>query len=424
MNFIEAYELFASGNEASPTFHTWGAIGTLSAVIGRRIWFDQKYYKIYPNTYIVFVGEPGDKKTTALNVARGIVQKTDTPISPPSITKEALTLLLSKSNEKSPCLKQTTINNVIEEFAHLSIFASEIVTMLSAGGNPIGMIEFLTDIYDREVFEVATKNKGTDMIIGPYITLMACMTPEQTGQMLKQSIITGGFSRRVVFIYGRSKPTGIPFPELSADQEAAKLFIMNNLTRIHEWRGEFTMTEEAREFFKVWYQRKHQELNKPYPAAFKNWLRSKDVILIKVAMLLVVSEFTFIRVIELRHLQHGLAMLDKVEPDIGRIFAGAGRNVGADLAHKVQRCLEEAPGGMLPRKNLLALMYSEGNVKEIDEALDFLSTTGRIRKQTLQGPPVSANYQLVKTVAQSNGPSGFVTPDVPELGAGPAEAAL
>jgi len=400
MNFIEAYELFASGNEASPTFHTWGAIGTISAVIGRRIWFDQKYYRIYPNTYIVFVGEPGDKKTTALNVARGLVQKTETPLAPPSITKEALTLLLSSSNEKSPCLKQTTINDVICEFAHVSIFASEIVTMLSAGGNPIGMIEFLTDIYDREMFEVVTKNKGTDMIIGPYITLMACMTPEQTGQMLKQSIITGGFSRRVVFIYGRSKPVGIPFPDMTPEQEKARQFLIEKLGELKNWRGEFTMTDEARAFFADWYQKKHLELNKPHPAAFKNWLRSKDVMLIKVSMLLVVSEFKMTNVIELRHLKQGLEMLNKVEPDIGRIFAGAGRNLGADLAHKLLRYLEETPSKMANKKRILADLYSEGNAREIDEALDFLVTTGKVSQKIQQGPPVTVEISLARSVKQ------------------------
>lgn len=400
MNFIEAYELYASGNEASPTFHTWGAIGTISAVIGRRIWFDQEYYKIYPNTYIVFVGEPGDKKTTALNVARGLVQKTETPLAPPSITKEALTLLLSKSNEKSPCLKQTTIDNTIHEFAHISIFASEIVTMLSAGGNPIGMIEFLTDIYDREMFEVVTKNKGTDMIIGPYITLMACMTPEQTGQMLKQSIITGGFSRRVVFIYGRSKPEGIPFPKLTDEQQKARLFLLEKLNELKNWRGVFTMTDEAKAFFAEWYQKKHVELNKPHPAAFKNWLRSKDVMLIKVSMLLVVSEFKMQNVIELRHLKQGLEMLNKVEPDIGRIFAGAGRNLGADLAHKIQRYLEETPSKSANKKRILADLYSEGNAREIDEALDFLITTGKVNQKIQPGPPVVAEISLARKTSQ------------------------
>lgn len=387
MNFIETYELFASGNEASPTFHTWGAIGTLSAVIGRRIWFDQTYYKVYPNMYVVFVGEPGDKKTTALNVARGLVQKTDTPISPPSITKEALTLLLSKSNEKSPCLKMTTIDNVVHEFAHLSIFASEIVTMLSAGGNPIGMIEFLTDIYDREIFEVATKNKGTDMIVGPYITLMACMTPEQTGQMLKQSIITGGFSRRVVFVYGRSKPVGIPFPELTPAQQEAKGALVDMLHKLKDWNGQFRMTPEAKAHFSYWYQQKHLELNKPHPAAHKNWLRSKDVVLIKVCMLLVVAEFGMKNEIDLHHLLKGIEMLDKVEPDIGRIFAGAGRNVGADIAHKLLRCIEESPTRSMSKKQMLALMFNEGNQKEIDEALAFLITTNKLRCQIQTGPP-------------------------------------
>ena len=39
-----------------------------------------------------------------------------------------------------------------------------------AGGNPIGMIDFFTDVWDQEVFRVETKNKGTDIILNPYVS--------------------------------------------------------------------------------------------------------------------------------------------------------------------------------------------------------------------------------------------------------------
>jgi hypothetical protein len=370
-------------------FHKWGAIGTLSAVMGRRIWFDQSYYLIYPNLYIVFVGEPGDKKSTAMNLAMDLVQKTKTPICPPSITKEALTQMMSESNKEAPCATVIEIDHKVISYSHLSMFASEIVTMLSAGGNPIGMIEFLTDIYDREVFDVVTKNKGTDRIIGPYITMLACMTPEQTGQMLKQSIITGGFSRRVVFIYGKSKEYGIPFPELTDQQREAKVLLLSYLNRIKEWSGSFHFSPEAREFFIEWYQQKHAQLAKPNPAAYKNWLRSKDVILIKVAMLLVVSEFSGDKTIHLRHAQEALNMLDEVEPNLSRIFAGAGRNIGAELANKVMIFIRETGQKSATRKQILAALYTEGNAKEIDEALDFLTTTGKLNRKVLSAAGLS-----------------------------------
>jgi hypothetical protein len=33
MNFLEAYKIFAQGNEASPLFHEWAGINVLSAVV-------------------------------------------------------------------------------------------------------------------------------------------------------------------------------------------------------------------------------------------------------------------------------------------------------------------------------------------------------------------------------------------------------
>lgn len=395
-SFFDAYQLYAEGNEASPKFHEWGAIGAVSAMISRRIWFDQAYFKIYPNMYVVFVGEPGDKKTTAMNLARGIVQKAGVPCAAPSITKEAMTQLMGSKNEKSPHLTkfslETAEGKIIVDVAHMSMFASEIVTMLNAGGNAMGMVEFLTDIYDREMFEVVTKNKGTDLIVGPYITIMACMTPEQTGNMLKQNIISGGFSRRCVFVYGRSKAEGVPFPELTKDQKAAELFLMQCYDKLIKIKGEFIMSPDARDFFASWYQVKHKKLLGPGSPAEKNWLRSKDMMAIKVAMLLCVCDFKEDRVITLEYLQRSISMLDSVEPDLNRIFAGAGRNIASELAHKILQRIKDSPQKALPQKKLLAEMFSEGTYQELTEAFNYLKETGQV---VIKTNPSQSHIQLL-----------------------------
>ena len=42
-------------------------------------------------------------------------------------------------------------------YSQLSIFANEFVNLLNSGGNPIGMIDLFTDVWDQEVFRVETK---------------------------------------------------------------------------------------------------------------------------------------------------------------------------------------------------------------------------------------------------------------------------
>lgn len=384
-NFLDSYMQYAQGNEASPLFHLWAGINVLSCTISRRVYFSQEYFKIYPNMYVVLVGEPGDKKTTAMSLAREMVQKIDRPIAPPSATKEAITVLMSAENDKSKCHINYLDGTLPKHITHLSFFASEIVTMLSAGGNPQGIIEFFTDIYDREAFEVLTKNKGNDVIDAPYITILACMTPEQTGQLLKERLITGGFSRRCVFIYGRSKAEPVPRPKLLPAQVEAKIFCLEHLNRVKEFKGEYKMDADGEAFFDRWYRIKHRQLSMPHPAPFKNWLRSKDTMLIKLAMLLDLAE-DMSGIITEPLLQRGVEMLDATEKDLNRVFAGAGKNPLAELAFKVISKLEEAPNKQLSKKQLVAALFEDGDVEQIDKAIQFLLTTDQITKGIIQHP--------------------------------------
>jgi hypothetical protein len=387
-DFLSAYKIFAQGNEASPLFHEWAGLSALSAVVSRKVFFDQKYFQIYPNIYVVLVGEPGDKKTTAMTLARSMVQKIEMPIAPPSITKEAITVLMSATNQESKCHLKYLNGSMPIEVTQLSFFASEIVTMLSAGGNPQGIIEFFTDIYDREAFEVMTKNKGTDLINAPYITILACMTPEQTGQLLKERLITGGFSRRCVFVYGRSKAEPIALPDLMPEQLEAKKFCVEHLAKVKKFHKEYVMTDDGKAFFVKWYAEKHRQLSLPHPAAFKNWLRSKDTMAIKVAMLLDLS-YNMQGLLTPELLIESISRLDATEKDLNKVFAGAGKNPLAELAHKLISRLEEAPNNRLSKKQLLASLFDDGDMEQIDKAIDFLVRTEVISKGvTASQPPV------------------------------------
>jgi hypothetical protein len=225
------------------------------------------------------------------------------------------------------------------------------------------------------------------------------MTPEQTGQMLKQSIITGGFSRRCVFVYGRSKSVGVPFPELTPSQKEAEAFIISAMEKVRKIRGEFKMSPEARSFFEKWYHEKHRQLQQPGPAAIKNWLRSKDTQAIKLSMLLSVADFKEDRIITLDTLQAAIKMLDRVEPDLSRVFSGAGRNIASELASKILAKIEESPQKTLPKKQLLAMLFSEGTYAELSEAFNYLLETNQVRKVHPKG---AQHVELLTTLKEEN----------------------
>jgi hypothetical protein len=394
-DFIADYMLYAGGNEASPLFHKWAALSTLSAVVSRKIFFDQNYFKLYPNLYVVLVGEPGDGKTTAMSLARSMVQKMEIPVAPPSITLQQISVLMSATNEESKCHLKFVQNMMPMEISHFSFFASEIVTMLSAGGNPQGLIEFFTDIYDRESYEVATKNKGTDFINSPYITMLACMTPEQTGQLLKERLITGGFSRRGIFVWGKRHGTPVPFPQVDPKQEEARVRCLAHLRKVKAFSKEYKLTDCGRNFFIPWYHEKYKQLAMPHTNVFKNWLRTKDMQLIKVSMLLDLSREMSGLLTE-RLFRDTLAMLDEVEVHLNRVLAGAGKNPLAELAYRIYSRLEEAPDKTLPKKKLITALFEDGSMEDIDKALEYLIRTDVVVRGTAQGQPPIEMLKLLR----------------------------
>jgi len=254
--------------------------------------------------------------------------------------------------------------------------------MLSAGGNPQGMIEFLTDIYDREHFEVKTKNMGTDTILGPYITLLACMTREQANSLFRAALITGGFSRRMVFVYSRSRNEPIARPRINPLQEEARSLCLSHLQKVTKASGEYKFTNESGEWFDAWYAAKFKEIGLPHTPAFKNWLMSKDTMLIKMAMCLDLAGDPTYR-LTIPNLERGLSMLNAIEDGLDRIFSGAGKNPLADLAMRALSRLEEAPDQTMQERQILSALFSEGKKEDVLLALEHLITSEVIVRVTL-----------------------------------------
>ena len=405
MSFLDNYAEYASGNEAPTIFHKWSAISVLSSAISRRIWLDAGFFTIYTNMYIVLVGEPAGGKTTAMDIARQMVQRLDMPVAPSTSTREAITQLMSGENDNSPCTMTVTVDGEPRIYTHLSMFASEMVVALSSGGNPQGFIEFLTEIYDRELFEYRTKGRGVDVIQGPYITLLGCMTPEQTDQMLKQSIITGGFSRRCIFVYSVDRGAPVPRPTINPKGAEAYKKCMEDCKIIRTRKGEFQTSEAADKFFDEWYCMNYEKRGQPLPAVLKNYLRSKAQLVWKVSMLIALSDNPKCQlVLEPHHIQRAIHLLDEIEPFITKVFEGTGRNVLSDLAAKISTYLGQAPN-WVPLKKLYADMFDYGDRDEIGKALHHLKETDKVvAGEVRHGGSVVGQVVTTKENANKIGP--------------------
>jgi len=94
MSFLHDYHIFTSGNEAPQIFHRWAALSCLSHAVGRKVWVQWGILgNVYPHLYLIFVGDPGSKKSTAMNIAKN--------------------LILEKKRQTSLCFKEPQQNLVL-----------------------------------------------------------------------------------------------------------------------------------------------------------------------------------------------------------------------------------------------------------------------------------------------------------------------
>jgi len=407
MSFLKWYREYSSGNEAHPTYHIFSGLVALSSIVGRRVWVDMGPFIYTPNLYVVLVGPSGNRKTTAMTPAKNIIRALKLPFSAECVTKEKLVLDIKE--------QECIIADMPSEYKKFAIFSpmSCIVTELSEflGAGGLGMINFLVTIYDQDYYDIRTKNKGSETITGPYLCLLGCTTPDWITIYLKQDVISGGFSRRAIFVYESTKGAPIPIPELTPEMEIA-------WNRMIDWAGKIKTTvrgpmiwdKAAREFYENWYR---QNFNRqaPHPMLV-GYYESKHAQMLKIATLASLSD-RLDRVLTVDHMQFALELLGLAEVNMAKVFAGLGRNELNPVANKIIECLrsqrpvERKVGDvtqrikMIPEKQLRSMFFHEANSLEMDQILRYLEDSSKIGKlgEPIQDSPIPRIFvYLVESV--------------------------
>jgi hypothetical protein len=399
MSFLSDYRLYTDGTEAHPTYHTFSALVALSSIISRRVWVEQGYFKVYPNLYVVLVGPPGNRKTSAMSISKGLIRELKViPFSAEASTKEKLVLDMFD--------QERAIENIRPEWIAQKIYSpmAVIVTELSEflGANSVGMINFLTTVYDQDFYETRTKNKGDVLVSGPYLNLLACTTPDWITTYLRGDVISGGFSRRAIFVLETGKSGRNPFPQVTPEARLAWSRILDYSQKLLKIHGQFNWEPSARAFYSQWYT----TLEMPTDETTIGYFETKHMQLLKISMLLSLSESTDL-ILKKDHLLFGLELLKLAETNLSRVFSGIGRNELNSAATKVVELLSRLPFSqvvldgrtlslqLIPEKKLRGILFSSVNQQEMDGILHHLIDTDKIARITTPGAPGTTTRTLI-----------------------------
>jgi hypothetical protein len=388
VSFLRNYIDFTSGSEVPENYHFWSGIFALSSIVNRQVWLSMGQYTLYPNLYIVLLGPPGNGKSLAMDTAQTLVEDLGgINFSGDAQTKESLVRYL-----RDNCAKTLTIPNqeplVITPIA---MFATELSHLL--GPNSGHMIDFLTTIYTKDRrYVTRTKNKGDDVIDRPFVGLIACTTQDWITTYLKSDIIGGGFTRRVIFV---NEPLGSsvddkslrrPFLTVSPEQVVARQNVLRYAEVLKSVCGEFHWHPDAKLAYEKWYMTR----DIPKDPDVQGYFKTKPNQVLKVAMILSLSQSPDL-LLTRESFETSLALFEKTETTLTRVFQGIGRNELNAIANKAleyilacQLTPYDSGGGVIKKarfireKQLRSMLYRDAPGRECDDIINHLIVTEKI----------------------------------------------
>ena len=374
--FVSDYLTYTSGTEVPELFNKWAALNVLSNVANRLVFVQQgDEFTLYPNLFMLFIGTPGSRKSTAMRTARRILKESvpEVQTSGDSETKEVITQYMAEKDSK--CVRIIERLNregelVPYKITHYALYADELTHFLGTR-EPIHMADFLTAVYDAHVYEVKRKHTGNDLIIGPCLPLLACMTPAMTTGLLKSQILGSGFARRTLFIHSPTSDAEVAFPRKTPEQMEAYKRCCERAAHIYnKIEGEFAWTPEAEQWFIEWYSsHKKRMRQEESTSAVIGYLQTKDMQLLKIAMLASLSEKDEL-VMTPEDLIVAQAMLDEIEPGFEYVFSSAGKNEQTELKSEILQILKIQK--IVPLIQLETILFKDAPPKIFAEVLEHM----------------------------------------------------
>ena len=342
-SWINAYVEHQSLHSESPKqFHFWAAVSAVAGALRRQVWIDQRQFQWTPNMYIVLVGPPGvAAKSTSMKGALSLLERVEgVAFGPQSMTWQALIGAFKRS------LRAVPISGFTDpvSMSCLTVGVSELGNFLDPKDR--ALVDFLTDIWDGQqgIWRREIKKEGLIELHSPWLNLIACTTPSWLGENFQESLIGGGLTSRIVFVFGGSKDQIIPYPSqvIAAEEyEMLRTALLQDLSQIGEMAGEYKLDPDALAWGDAWY-RKFQNGGLPAHLAssrFEGYVARKQSHIHKLAMVFAASKRNELRITK-ADLMEAESQITFLETEMLRVFENIGVAPQARVTNNVVKLIQ------------------------------------------------------------------------------------
>jgi hypothetical protein len=378
--WLREYYEWTLGSEAPAPYHFFVGCATLGAALGRNIWFNKGYYKIWPCLQVLLVGPTGRvRKTSAINLGLKLLGGlTDINVVRDKTTPEELIDSLQ--------LPGTVVGQNIQIPDACGVLAApELAVLLGKQRYNEGMISLLTSLFDcPDEWSSRTKVNGKIELKNVTITMLGASTPDWLITAIPQDAFGGGFMSRLLFVVQSSTERCYPIPEPPPNYDA----LLEALREIRVLSiGEFKLSEEAMEWYSQWYATTRRDV--PEDEKMAGYHERKPDHMIRLAMIIAAAERR--DEIDQPDILQASRLLAYIEAEMLYTFKWLGmKPIGQDQ-ERIIRTLK-AFGGEMEHADILRKLIYFMNAIQFKNSMETLTQSG-IVKTTVT--PQAITYKLI-----------------------------
>lgn len=343
-NWIKAWSQLMDNSEAPNIYNKWTAVSMIASALERKCFLSWDK-KIYPNFFIILVGDAGCRKGTAMSPAREMLDECNFKIAADATTKEKLVSRLEEANTPFE-----TMDGGFMQYCALTIFSEEFTVFL--GYDNKDLMQWMADWYDcKNIWRYETKHNEVNAIEGMWVNLIGATTPELLQSSLPRESFGGGLNSRIVYVYASPLDVKmIPFPHHAKKNDTLYGQLKHDLELMHLIAGEFIPDKSYESCWLNWYPRsKDIELNED--RRMTGYMNRRGTHLHKLAMIMNISSGRDLTLTD-KDFNDALKLLEETERVMKKTFEGVGRSQLASLMTNIVslvRIKKEVPYSKLIR---------------------------------------------------------------------------
>lgn len=344
-DLITSYLTYTKDTEPPATFHRWSFLTCVAAYLARDIHIQHGHFTLYPNIYTLLIGSAGSRKSSAINIAKGLLKQSGyNHFSPTKTTKEKFFIDMAEhsgagTDGVEDILDQTLFGNREDDPSTVSemfIVAGEFNTFF--GNNILDFVTDLGELWDYNGrFESKVKNSKSVQIMNPTINILGGNTPTGFAAAFPIEILGQGFFSRTLMIFGERTRAKITWPEPPCPKHTEELLIALREIKLHAISvGRLTISSAAKDLLDVIYK----SWNDLEDARFESYSNRRFTHLLKLCMVL--ASIRLSAIVEPEDVVYANTTLAYAEHFMPKALGEFGKSRNSDVAHKVLQILDAA----------------------------------------------------------------------------------